>query len=112
METTAPNPAYPSTFLPSTRAIAQSLAPKRLNVGGILRKTENGRKGCRLTGGEGGIRTHDTLARIPVFETGTFNHSATSPEKRILADSEIAVSRASPIAYRGRPRTAAGPAAP
>ncbi len=32
-----------------------------------------------LAGGEGGIRTHDTLARIPVFETGTFNHSATSP---------------------------------
>jgi hypothetical protein len=30
-------------------------------------------------GGEGGIRTLDTLARIPVFETGTFNHSATSP---------------------------------
>ena len=31
------------------------------------------------TGGEGGIRTHDTLARIPVFETGPFNHSGTSP---------------------------------
>ena len=30
-------------------------------------------------GGEGGIRTHDTLARIPVFETGTFNRSVTSP---------------------------------
>ena len=30
-------------------------------------------------GGEGGIRTHDTLARIPVFETGPFNHSGTSP---------------------------------
>src|SRR6266568_3189162 len=33
----------------------------------------------RLAGGEGGIRTHDTLARIPVFETGTFNRSVTSP---------------------------------
>ena len=31
------------------------------------------------SGGEGGIRTHDTLARIPVFETGPFNHSGTSP---------------------------------
>src|SRR6267378_5749043 len=30
-------------------------------------------------GGEGGIRTHDTLSRIPVFETGTFNRSVTSP---------------------------------
>ncbi len=31
-------------------------------------------------GGEGGIRTHGTLARTPVFETGLFNHSSTSPE--------------------------------
>ncbi len=29
--------------------------------------------------GEGEIRTHDTLTGIPVFETGAFNHSATSP---------------------------------
>src|SRR5437879_7584320 len=35
-------------------------------------------------GGEGGIRTHDTLSRIPVFETGTFNRSVTSPVGRIL----------------------------
>ena len=34
----------------------------------------------KLSGGEGGIRTRDTLADIPVFETGAFNHSATSPE--------------------------------
>jgi hypothetical protein len=30
-------------------------------------------------GGEGGIRTLGTLARSPVFETGLFNHSSTSP---------------------------------
>ena len=30
-------------------------------------------------GGEREIRTLDTLAGIPVFETGAFNHSATSP---------------------------------
>ena len=30
-------------------------------------------------GGRGGIRTHDTLAGIPVFETGRFNHSRTLP---------------------------------
>ena len=30
-------------------------------------------------GGEGGIRTHGTLARTPVFKTGPFNHSGTSP---------------------------------
>ncbi len=32
-----------------------------------------------LTGGEGGIRTPDTLASMPHFECGAFNHSATSP---------------------------------
>jgi hypothetical protein len=30
-------------------------------------------------GGEGGIRTPDTLASITVFETAAFNRSATSP---------------------------------
>ena len=32
-----------------------------------------------VDGGERGIRTLDGLAPIPVFETGAFNHSATSP---------------------------------
>ena len=31
------------------------------------------------SGGEGGIRTHDTLASMPHFECGAFDHSATSP---------------------------------
>ena len=31
------------------------------------------------TGGEGGIRTPDTVARMPHFECGAFNRSATSP---------------------------------
>ena len=30
-------------------------------------------------GGWGGIRTHETVARLPVFKTGAFNHSATHP---------------------------------
>ena len=30
-------------------------------------------------GGEGGIRTLDTVARILLFESSAFNHSATSP---------------------------------
>jgi hypothetical protein len=34
-----------------------------------------------LTGGEGGIRTPDTVARMPHFECGAFNHSATSPKQ-------------------------------
>ena len=31
-------------------------------------------------GGEGGIRTHGTLARTTVFETVPIDHSGTSPE--------------------------------
>ena len=30
-------------------------------------------------GGEGEIRTHETLASLPVFKTGALDHSATSP---------------------------------
>src|SRR3990167_1228320 len=30
-------------------------------------------------GGWGGIRTHETLSRLPVFKTGAFNRSATHP---------------------------------
>ena len=33
----------------------------------------------RVDGGEGGIRTHEGLAPLPVFKTGAFNRSATSP---------------------------------
>ncbi len=31
------------------------------------------------SGGEGGIRTHDTVSRMLAFEASTFNHSVTSP---------------------------------
>ena len=33
-----------------------------------------------FSGGEGGIRTLGTLTRTPDFESGTFDHSATSPK--------------------------------
>jgi hypothetical protein len=33
-------------------------------------------------GGEGGIRTHGTVARTPHFECGAFDHSATSPHEK------------------------------
>src|SRR5687768_1403589 len=42
------------------------------------RKSQETRK-ISLAGGEGGIRTPDTVARMPHFECGAFNHSATSP---------------------------------
>ena len=35
-------------------------------------------------GGEGGIRTHGDIATTPDFESGTFDHSATSPVCRSL----------------------------
>src|ERR1017187_8378815 len=35
-------------------------------------------------GGEGGIRTPDTLSGAPVFKTGAINHSATSPATTVL----------------------------
>jgi hypothetical protein len=34
-------------------------------------------------GGRGEIRTHDTLAGMPVFKTGALNHSATLPALEI-----------------------------
>ncbi len=34
--------------------------------------------GCRV-GGRGGIRTHESLARLPDFKSGAFNRSATHP---------------------------------
>ena len=46
---------------------AQNKGPQRLTLRASV--------GC----GEGGIRTLDPLAGTPVFETGTINHSATSP---------------------------------
>jgi hypothetical protein len=36
-------------------------------------------------GGEGGIRTHGDVATTPDFESGTFDHSATSPAFNIAA---------------------------
>ena len=35
--------------------------------------------GLKTSGGEGGIRTPDTLSGMPVFKTGAINRSATSP---------------------------------
>jgi hypothetical protein len=36
-------------------------------------------------GGGGEIRTHETLASLPVFKTGAFNRSATPP-KKVISD--------------------------
>ena len=39
--------------------------------------------GMTAIGGWGGIRTHETLAGLPVFKTGAFNRSATHPALRL-----------------------------
>jgi hypothetical protein len=36
----------------------------------------------RLSGGWGGIRTHEERKPLPVFKTGAFNRSATHPACR------------------------------
>ena len=33
----------------------------------------------QVSGGEGGIRTHETVARLHAFQACAFDHSATSP---------------------------------
>jgi hypothetical protein len=38
-----------------------------------------------MAGGEGEIRTREGLATLPVFKTGAFNRSATSPRGRALS---------------------------
>jgi hypothetical protein len=48
---------------------------QRLLIAALINK----RPVSLLRGGEGGIRTHGTVARTPHFECGAFDHSATSP---------------------------------
>ena len=47
-----------------------------------------------LFGGEGGIRTHGSVNATPDFESGTFDHSATSPDQQL--DSQARILPASP----------------
>src|SRR5437588_6852110 len=42
----------------------------------------------KITGGEGGIRTHGTRKGSTVFETARFNHSRTSPYRERGRDSQ------------------------
>jgi hypothetical protein len=45
---------------------------------------------CILNGdGEGGIRTHGGVTPTPVFETGLFNRSSTSPVQEIVLYSAV-----------------------
>ena len=61
-----------AVFVPS--APCEECRVTGVSSGGVPRK-ELPKTNC----GEAGIRTLDTASGIPVFETGAFNHSATSP---------------------------------
>ena len=37
-----------------------------------------------MNGGEGGIRTHESLTALPLFESGPVNHLGTSPQEKLL----------------------------
>ena len=45
--------------------------------------------GCIFLGGERGIRTLGDVAASPLFESGQFNHSCTSPYLRPLYQIEV-----------------------
>ena len=38
------------------------------------------------SGGGSGIRTHETVSRLPVFKTGAFNHSAIPPGRASMSE--------------------------
>ena len=58
--------------MPFVQAVASSLAFASVFIGGF--------GGTFNDGGEGGIRTPDTLSGTLAFEASAFNHSATSPD--------------------------------
>ena len=60
---------------------------KAVKSDGVSRRTP--------AGGEGGIRTHGTLARTTVFETVPFDHSGTSPRGHVAC--RLAQSNKSPV---------------
>src|SRR5215831_17472295 len=53
--------------------LAAQMKPRGLTTG------ERSESLSKVVGGEGGIRTPDTVARMPHFECGAIDHSATSP---------------------------------
>src|SRR4029077_1990441 len=73
-----------------TRTDRQSLRPKSVTHVSGMKRYPCVRNGPCLAGGEGGIRTPDTVARMPHFECGAFNHSATSPLGRARAPKYLA----------------------
>ena len=78
----------------------------RDRVGGrtesLIKGSPRRRRTHLSTGGEGGIRTPDTVTRMPHFECGAFNRSATSP--RLALARVIARRAASAVLMNPRAR--------
>jgi hypothetical protein len=80
----AKSPAAQAFRAPTRRNAADYYGPKasakrRAVVSGKPDEQRAKRSFERDNGGEGGIRTHGDLAATPVFKTGPFDHSGTSP---------------------------------
>jgi hypothetical protein len=76
-----------------------------VDVRAKIRMATFSQKKTESIGGWGGIRTLETLARLPVFKTGAFNHSATHPRNKLkwLVRSRLATNRElQPGCNRGR----------
>ena len=78
-------PELRECLVPTDAAVQRPIGEGRILVGRYHRGAHN-ISYCSVEsavfGGEGGIRTPDTVARMPHFECGAFNHSATSPQKQ------------------------------
>ena len=59
--------------------------------------------GFSFTGGEGGIRTLGALTRTPDFESGTIDHSATSPKLKNPTKAVVLRRAAIVLGWRFRP---------
>lgn len=60
------------------RAVTRGMVfGEKRNENGHLRDLAG--SGGKVLGGWGGIRTHGTVSRTPVFKTGSLNHSDTHP---------------------------------
>jgi hypothetical protein len=59
-----------------------------------------------VPGGRGGIRTHETLAGLPVFKTGALNHSATLPRSAFQYTEFVGKSSTKPAHAAWRDRVA------
>jgi hypothetical protein len=83
------------------RAKRLRAAHRRGDQRGACRRDAS-RGGEHWAGGEGGIRTLGGLAPTPVFETGLFSHSSTSPERAPFWGGRAFSASAGPDQLEGR----------